>query len=85
MSYSGSHAGEKARELAALSTQGQSVERLVHGGRTVTLPLIVNGEAAGALVIGPLRDEPSFFAIEAVRGYVDDATKELTGLWHAAK
>ena len=65
--------------------RAQSVERLVQGGRTVTLPLIVNGEAAGALVIGPLRDEPSFFAIEAVRGYVDDATKELTGLWHAAK
>ena len=65
--------------------RAQSVERLIHGGRSVTLPLIVNGEAAGALVIGPLRDEPSFFAIEAVRGYVDDATKELTGLWHAAK
>jgi hypothetical protein len=65
--------------------KAQSVERLVHGGRSVTLPLIVNGEAAGALVIGPMPDEPSFFAVEAVRGYVDDATKELAGLWQAAK
>ena len=65
--------------------KAQSVERLVKGGRSVTLPLIVNGSAAGALVIGPMRDEPSFFAIEAVRGYVDDATKELAGLWQAAK
>ena len=65
--------------------KAQSVERLVQGGRSVTLPLIVNGAAAGALVIGPMRDEPSFFAIETVRGYVDDATKELAGLWQAAK
>jgi hypothetical protein len=65
--------------------KAQSVERLVKGGRSVTLPLIVNGEAAGALVIGPMRDEPSFFAIETVRGYVDDATKELAGLWQASK
>lgn len=64
--------------------KAQSVERLVKGGRSVTLPLIVNGEAAGALVIGPMREEPSFFAIETVRGYVDDATKELAALWQAA-
>lgn len=59
----------------------QSIERLAKGGRTVTLPLVVKGEAAGALVIGPMADEPSFFAIEAVRGYVDEAAKELGALW----
>jgi hypothetical protein len=63
----------------------QAIEKLARGGRSVTLPLIVNGEAAGALVIGPMRDEPSFFAIEAVRGYVDDATKELAELWRSRK
>jgi len=47
----------------------------------VSLPLIVSGEAAGALVLGPMRDDPSFFAIEAVRGYVDDAAKELAQMW----
>jgi hypothetical protein len=61
----------------------ESLERLAHGGRSVTLPLIVKGEAAGALVIGPMQEEPSFFAIEAVRGYVDDASKELGRLWPA--
>jgi hypothetical protein len=59
----------------------QAIERLARGGRSVTLPLIVKGDAAGALVLGPLADEPSFSAIEAVRGYVDDATKELAQLW----
>lgn len=59
----------------------QSIERLARGGRTVSLPLIVSGEAAGALVLGPMRDDPSFFAIEAVRGYVDDAAKELAQVW----
>jgi hypothetical protein len=63
----------------------QAIEKLAKGGRSVTLPLIVNGEAAGALVIGPMRDEPSFFTIEAVRGYVDDATKELAELWRSQK
>ena len=65
--------------------KAQSVERLVRGGRSVTLPLVVNGEAAGALVIGPMSEEPSFFAIETVRGYLDDAAKELAGLWQAAR
>jgi hypothetical protein len=63
----------------------QAIEKLARGGRSVTLPLIVNGEAAGALVIGPMRDEPSFFAIEAVRGYVEDAVKELAELWRSQK
>ena len=63
----------------------QSIEKLIRGGRSVTLPLIVSGEAAGALVLGPMSEDPSFFAIEAVRGYVDDATNELRALWGAAK
>lgn len=62
----------------------QSIEKLTHGGRSVTLPLIVSGEAAGALVLGPMAEDPTFFAIEAVRGYVDDAAKELAELWGAA-
>lgn len=62
----------------------RAIERLAKGGRSVTLPLIVNGQAAGALVIGPMRDEPSFFAIEAVRGFVEEAVKELATLWKPA-
>jgi hypothetical protein len=62
----------------------RTIERLAKGGRSVTLPLIVNGQAAGALVIGPMRDEPSFFAVEAVRGFVEDAAKELATLWKPA-
>ena len=59
----------------------QAVERLVKGGRSVSLPLVVSGTAAGALVLGPTADDPTFSAIEAVRGYVADAAKELAALW----
>jgi hypothetical protein len=62
----------------------QKLERLAKGGRSITLPLIVSGAAAGALVIGPMADDPTFFSIEAVRGYVDDATQELASMWRKA-
>ena len=62
----------------------RAIERLAKGGRSVTLPLIVNGQAAGALVLGPMRDEPSFFAVETVRGFVEEAVKELATLWKPA-
>jgi len=62
----------------------QKLERLTKGGRSITLPIIVSGAAAGALVIGPMADDPTFFAIEAVRGYVDDAAQELATMWRKA-
>lgn len=60
-----------------------SLERLARGGRTVTLPIVVDGAPVGALVLGPMADDPTFTAIEMVRGYVDDATRELTELWRS--
>ena len=60
-----------------------ALERLARGGRTITLPIIVESEPAGALVLGPLSDDPTFSAIEMVRGYVDDAIRELADLWRA--
>ncbi|MEX2045692.1 MAG: GAF domain-containing protein [Chloroflexota bacterium] len=60
-----------------------ALERLARGGRTVTLPIVVEGEPAGALVLGPMVDDPTFSAIEMVRGYVEDATRELGDLWRA--
>jgi len=60
-----------------------ALERIARGGRTITLPIVVEGEPAGALVLGPMADDPTFSAIEVVRGYVDDATRELAGLWRA--
>ena len=61
--------------------QAQTVEKLAKGGRTVTLPIVVSGTPAGALILGPMPEDPTFFAIEAVRGYVADAAKELAALW----
>jgi len=60
-----------------------ALERLARGGRTITLPLVVEGEPTGALVLGPMADDPTFSAIEMVRGYVEDATRELADLWRA--
>ncbi|MGH2493021.1 MAG: GAF domain-containing protein, partial [Candidatus Limnocylindria bacterium] len=60
-----------------------ALERLARGGRTITLPIVVEGEPAGALILGPMADDPTFSAIEMVRGYVDDATRELAELWRA--
>jgi len=71
---------EIARPLLEFE-QAQSVEKLAKGGRTVTLPIVVSGTPAGALILGPMPEDPTFFAIEAVRGYVSDAAKELAALW----
>jgi hypothetical protein len=60
-----------------------ALERLAQGGRTITLPIVVESEPAGALVLGPMADDPTFSAIEMVRGYVEDATRELAELWRA--
>jgi hypothetical protein len=62
-----------------------ALERLARGGRTITLPIVVEGEPAGALVLGPMADDPTFSAIEMVRGYVDDATRELKDVWRAER
>jgi len=72
---------EIARPLLEFE-QAQSVEKLAKGGRTVSLPIVVSGTPAGALVLGPMPEDPTFFAIEAVRGYVADAAKELASLWN---
>jgi hypothetical protein len=60
-----------------------ALERLARGGRTITLPIVVESDPVGALVLGPMSDDPTFSAIEMVRGYVDDATRELRDLWRA--
>ncbi len=60
-----------------------ALERLARGGRTITLPIVVESDPAGALVLGPMADDPTFSAIEMVRGYVEDATRELAELWRA--
>ncbi|MDP9253202.1 MAG: GAF domain-containing protein, partial [Chloroflexota bacterium] len=60
-----------------------ALERLARGGRTITLPIVVESDPAGALVLGPMADDPTFSAIEMVRGYVEDATRELADLWRA--
>lgn len=58
----------------------REIEAGVAGTRSVVFALVVMDRAAGVLVLGPMKDDPSFFAIEEVRGYIDDAAKELAAL-----
>ena len=55
------------------------IATLVLGGALVA---VMSGTPAGALVLGPMPEDPTFFSIEAVRGYVSDAAKELASLWN---
>ena len=58
----------------------REIEAGVAGARSVVFALVVKDRAAGVLVLGPMTDDPSFFAIEEVRGFIDDAAKELAAL-----
>jgi len=58
----------------------REIEAGVVGTRSVVFALTVKDQTAGALVLGPMKDDPSFFAIEEVRGYIEEAASELAGL-----
>src|SRR5438034_3178689 len=58
-----------------------TLERLVQGGRSTILPISVSGDVVGALVVGPMADEPGFRTIVMVRGLVDETASRLTEAW----
>src|SRR3989454_2904233 len=58
-----------------------TLERLVPGGRSTIIPITVSGDVVGALVVGPLADEPGFRTIVMVRGLVDETASRLTEAW----
>ncbi|TMG45172.1 MAG: hypothetical protein E6H91_13845 [Chloroflexi bacterium] len=58
-----------------------TLERLVQGGRSTIIPISVSGDVVGALVVGPMADEPGFRTIVMVRGLVDETASRLTEAW----
>jgi hypothetical protein len=58
-----------------------TLERLVQGGRSTIIPISVSGDVVGALVVGPMADEPGFSTIVKVRDMVNETASRLTEAW----
>jgi hypothetical protein len=58
-----------------------TLERLVQGGRSTIIPVTVSGDVVGALVVGPMADEPGFSTIVSVRDMVNETASRLTEAW----
>jgi hypothetical protein len=62
-----------------------TLERLVQGGRSTIIPITVSGDVVGALVVGPMADEPGFSTIVKVRDLVTEAAARLTEVWRTKR
>ena len=60
------------------------IERLTGGGRSVILPIVVDGDVVGALVAGPRADQLEPVAVEQLHALVDAACRRLSAVWRAA-
>ncbi len=62
-----------------------TLERLVQGGRSTIIPITVSGDVVGALVVGPMADEPGFSTIVMVRDLVNETASRLTEAWRTKR
>jgi hypothetical protein len=62
-----------------------TLERLVQGGRSTIIPITVSGDVVGALVVGPMADEPGFSTIVKVRDLVNETATRLTEAWRTKR
>lgn len=62
-----------------------TLERLVQGGRSTIIPITVSGDVVGALVVGPMADEPGFSTIVKVRDLVNETAARLTEAWRTKR
>ena len=58
-----------------------TLERLVQGGRSTIIPISVSGDVVGALIVGPMADEPGFSTIVNVRDLVNETAARLAEAW----
>src|SRR5438309_7504757 len=58
-----------------------TLERLVQGGRSTIIPITVSGDVVGALIVGPMPDEPGFSTIVKVRDLVNETASRLAEAW----
>jgi hypothetical protein len=62
-----------------------TLERLVQGGRATIIPITVSGDVVGALVVGPMSDEPGFSTIVKVRDLVNETSSRLAEAWRTKR
>src|SRR5881396_850875 len=62
-----------------------TLERLVQGGRSTILPITVSGDVVGALVVGPMADEPGFSTVVKVRDLVNETASRLAEAWRTKR
>ena len=62
-----------------------TLERLVQGGRATIIPITVSGDVVGALVVGPMADEPGFSTIVKVRDLVNETASRLAEAWRTKR
>jgi hypothetical protein len=62
-----------------------TLERLVQGGRSTILPISVSGDVVGALIVGPMADEPGFSTVVKVRDMVNETASRLTEAWQSKR
>src|SRR2546422_4361996 len=62
-----------------------TLERLVHGGRSTIIPITVSRDVVGALIVGPMADEPGFRTIVKVRDLVNETASRLTEAWRTKR
>ena len=62
-----------------------TLERLVQGGRSTIIPITVSGDVVGALVVGPMADEPGFSTIVKVRDLVNETASRLAEAWRTKR
>ena len=79
----GAHAG--IDRLDAGGQRARSPLRLVQGGRSTIIPITVSGDVVGALVVGPMADEPGFSTIVKVRDLVNETASRLTEAWRTKR
>src|SRR5947207_1750679 len=58
-----------------------TLERLVQGGRSTIILISVSGDVVGALVVGPMSDEPGFSTVVKVRDLVNETASRLAEAW----
>jgi hypothetical protein len=62
-----------------------TLERLVQGGRSTIVPISVSGDVVGALIVGPMADEPGFSTIVKVRDLVNETASRLAEAWRTKR
>jgi hypothetical protein len=58
-----------------------TLERLVQGGRATIIPITVSGDVVGALVVGPMAEDPGFSTVVKVRDLVNETASRLAEAW----